>query len=509
MRLWTAGVFAALVFSLVVVGPRVAHGPSPQPMDRLIRVDNGTSVTIWEQTGTIDALTYDVSTLTGSGATYTSLANEQFTFSSDGVSVKIHCFRDGYDSGSQSGNNIAAARLDGVPGYPGGIWASIIVSYIVGYGGIESSRFNALGDNLTDHTWMGDQTSELVLGFTVPSNLPPSITSFPPVSASEGAAGLLSATASDSDGDPLQFRWDFGADGVWDTGWSPNSTASHVWGDDWTGAARVQVTDSSLNVTAETSVNILNVSPAVTNLTIGLAKPECRGDDEHGDHGGDHKHADDECGDRDNDHDHEGCGSEDGDHDNEEHDLDGEREHDDDDDHDGGSCGVTYVFNATAVDPGSDDLTFHWDFGDGTNSSHTYYNNGVSPDPHPSPGPTFPVNVTNVATHMYTTSGNFTVILNVTDDDGGIVTIVRHFLACAGGGDDEHGDHDGDHEHHDDCDGRDDHDEVDQHGCSEAYQTGDGTVDAQGSFEADSAGILGVIGSTRFVTAPRARSWGP
>ena len=280
-----------------------------------------------------------------------------------------------------------------------------------------------------------------------------------PYAGTEGSPVRFTAQgSSDPNGDALRFRWDFNGDGTWDTGWSPNSTATFTWGDDYSGTVRVEVQDTGLlNDTAQTSIKVTNVSPTVTNLTIAPATPGCNGGgDEHGNRDGEHEHEDNGCRDRDHDchdddrdegckdhddeggcrdedkdhehdgrdkegHDHEesGCGCRGGNHDDEEHD----HEHDDDD-KEGGTCGTTFVFNATAYDPGSDDLTFFWEFGDGTNASHTYYNNGVSPDPYPSPGPTFPVNMTNETTHSYATSGTFTVTLIVSDDDGGSMMIV-------------------------------------------------------------------------------------
>jgi hypothetical protein len=66
-------------------------------------------------------------------------------------------------------------------------------------------------------------------------------------------------------------------------------------------------------------------------------------------------------------------------------------------------------FTATATDPGADDLTFHWDFGDGKTLTNFYPNlNG-----------TFPVVVTDNVGHSYFSVGTFTVTLTVTDDDGG------------------------------------------------------------------------------------------
>ena len=65
---------------------------------------------------------------------------------------------------------------------------------------------------------------------------------------------------------------------------------------------------------------------------------------------------------------------------------------------------LAYVeFTGTAEDPGADDLTFFWDFGDGKNASNFYPNlNG-----------TFPFQVTDDTGHSYFTSGTFLVTLTV------------------------------------------------------------------------------------------------
>ncbi|UCE38523.1 MAG: PKD domain-containing protein, partial [Thermoplasmata archaeon] len=78
--------------------------------------------------------------------------------------------------------------------------------------------------------------------------------------------------------------------------------------------------------------------------------------------------------------------------------------------------------DATSVDPGSDDLTFIWDWGDGTPDIITiYYNDGNAPDPYPSPQGTFPFNATDLVQHIYYNLGVYTINLTVEDDDGGIV----------------------------------------------------------------------------------------
>jgi len=82
--------------------------------------------------------------------------------------------------------------------------------------------------------------------------------------------------------------------------------------------------------------------------------------------------------------------------------------------------GDSVTFTANAADPGSDDLTFKWSWGDGTTSGpNVYYNDGASPDPPNSPRGTFPFNVTDVMQHIYADDSNYSIVATVTDDDGG------------------------------------------------------------------------------------------
>ena len=53
----------------------------------------------------------------------------------------------------------------------------------------------------------------------------------------------------------------------------------------------------------------------------------------------------------------------------------------------------------------------------------TYFNDGVGPDPYPSPGGTFPFTATDMRTHIYATAGAHTITLRVSDDDGGTIEV--------------------------------------------------------------------------------------
>lgn len=75
------------------------------------------------------------------------------------------------------------------------------------------------------------------------------------------------------------------------------------------------------------------------------------------------------------------------------------------------SHGLT--FQATAYDPGADDLTFHWDFGDGTIVTNIY----------PNPNGTYPVIIVDTVTHAFPGSGTFTITVTVEDDDGGTAQV--------------------------------------------------------------------------------------
>ena len=85
--------------------------------------------------------------------------------------------------------------------------------------------------------------------------------------------------------------------------------------------------------------------------------------------------------------------------------------------------GVDLTFEMTGSDVGSDDEIFAIDFADGATFSHTVFNDGLGPDPFPSPDVN-PITATVAATHAYAAAGAYTVTVTLADDDGGSVTQV-------------------------------------------------------------------------------------
>ena len=178
MKRWLSAILIVAILSLSSISVLAIGLNTSAYSERLVAVSEGTSVTVYEMTGWLLSYTFPVSDLMNGGGTFVTPAmmTEEYTVTSDGTYVKIQCYRlEPYPCpGISSGNNIVAVSLNGVPGYPDGIWASVIVSYIVGSGGIEESRFNALGsvDDLGPYmnspcTYLGNDNSEIVLGFTV------------------------------------------------------------------------------------------------------------------------------------------------------------------------------------------------------------------------------------------------------------------------------------------------------------------------------------------------------
>jgi len=83
-------------------------------------------------------------------------------------------------------------------------------------------------------------------------------------------------------------------------------------------------------------------------------------------------------------------------------------------------CTITVPGN-----PVKRDSIFPRVWGDGTPATATiYYNDGIGPDPYPSPGGTFPFTAADSAQHVFSMAGDYSVRLTARDDDGGIAEVV-------------------------------------------------------------------------------------
>jgi len=301
-------------------------------------------------------------------------------------------------------------------------------------------------------------------------NQPPVANAGGAYTAAEGYPLTFDASAStDPDGDVLSYRWDFESDGTWDTPASPDPTATHVWGDDYSGLATVEVSDATHAVTATAAVLVSNVAPAIDDLQVYAAVDltlRVAGEKFHdvclelSQNGGVSGSA---CVVR-----------MPGSPDRQTATLAGERidllgdtaitlTYTPDDDPvngqrnganpvwvdltfaDGSTVRLHHIFNVqhpdtwtwtlddlrpllvgkpitfefTASDPGSDDLTATVDFGDGGSFTATLFNDGIGPDPFPSPDVN-PITADFTATHAYAVAGTYSVTVAVEDDDGGL-----------------------------------------------------------------------------------------
>ena len=84
------------------------------------------------------------------------------------------------------------------------------------------------------------------------------------------------------------------------------------------------------------------------------------------------------------------------------------------------AVGEPLTLGGRATDPGSDDLTLRWNWGDGSPVTATFYPaNPPDPDPSPSPG-VGPRDVTEEATHAFDRPGRYKITFWAEDDDGGV-----------------------------------------------------------------------------------------
>ncbi len=263
-----------------------------------------------------------------------------------------------------------------------------------------------------------------------------------PYTVNEGTAVNFDGSgSSDAEGDPINYRWDIDDDGAWDTSWSSSTTTSYTWNDNYSGDVVLQVyANHSLDIDT-TTVTVNNVAPTAdagpnqmaneadtVNFSGSFTDPGTS--DTHtiiwsfGD-------GTTTTGTRTPTHVYGDNG------------VYTVTLTVTDDDGGVGTDTLTVTVNnvapsitpfgpftvdegtpvtltAISTDPGSDDLTFTWEFQLGPTKSTIYYNDGVGSDPYPSPLGTYPFSATDTVQQTYGDNYIYTVTLTVTDDDGGI-----------------------------------------------------------------------------------------
>lgn len=177
---------------------------------------------------------------------------------------------------------------------------------------------------------------ETIKTVTIKIDTPPVADANGPYAGYEGSIITFNGSGSyDLDDIIIIYEWDFDGDGIYETNtYETNGTVNHTWCDDYFGNVSLRVTDSR----GATDVNN-------TTVTVLNVPPTADAGPDQTVYAGD-----------------------------------------------------LVIFNGSATDPGCDNLTYEWEFGDGTNAT------GMN------------------TTHIYFDKGNYNVTFTVTDDDGGVGT---------------------------------------------------------------------------------------
>ncbi|UCE39288.1 MAG: PKD domain-containing protein [Thermoplasmata archaeon] len=358
--------------------------------------------------------------------------------------------------------------------------AYFYTGYVIYYGinagsalKVVKSAHDPIGANTLRYVLYGDPDCYLLI--TNP-NEPPVVDINGPYTGYEGSSITFDASGSyDPEGDILDYRWDFDDDGIWDTEWSASPTVNYTWGDDYTGDVKVEVRDQ-LGKTGNdtTTVNVYNLAPAIEDVKAYILVDftlRAAGEKYHNvemlilEDGSQIGYAevvrypgspddqsktlvDVKCNvtkvisvkvlytplnDKVNGQPNGATpcwvnvSFEDGGYNRSHHTFNVKHPNTWE-----WIIGVNkfflnheMTFEADASDVGSDDLTFTWDWDDGTSDTvTTYYNDVANPDPFPSPEGTYPFLAMDVAKHTFTVSGSYNVVLTVSDDDGGASGVV-------------------------------------------------------------------------------------
>ena len=142
--------------------PPMTNKDVGNPKWSAIPLSSGTSITIYEYTTCLYVHTFLVSEILYTGVSFDTAADEHYVLTGVGDHLLIECTR---PVRNDIGNNIVAVRLNGVPEYPDGIWATVIIDYTLGSDGLADSCIHALGENMSSFTCLGNTYSSITLGF--------------------------------------------------------------------------------------------------------------------------------------------------------------------------------------------------------------------------------------------------------------------------------------------------------------------------------------------------------
>ena len=127
--------------------------------------------------------------------------------------------------------------------------------------------YDRVGMVMSDFPGAGLISSVIAKNEPAPAT-PPDADAGGPYDFDEGTMVLLDAgeTFDMNYNDTLKYRWDFTADGSWDTEWSTEPTLEHRYGDDFVGSVKVEVSDGQFTDAASAGVTITNVKPQITSF---------------------------------------------------------------------------------------------------------------------------------------------------------------------------------------------------------------------------------------------------
>jgi len=152
---------------------------------------------------------------------------------------------------------------------------NIIVNGLTAGDSLDSVKYNQdpMGANTIRYVLYGDP--ECYLLTTFPNEFPVADAGGPYTGYEGSAVSFDASLSNDSEGDPLEFRWDFDDDGTYDTDWSSSPYAEYTWGDDHSGFVTVEVRDLIGKTNTSTStVTVENVKPTTTLDTLNQPNPQ-------------------------------------------------------------------------------------------------------------------------------------------------------------------------------------------------------------------------------------------